>query len=78
MHPGTSSGSAEFRAKQLHQKPAIGKFDILSTREDEVLVAVWDQVIRTGHFKTSHQACRPRGFHSGAGWWTGEYAITAD
>lgn len=43
--------AVEFRAKQLHQKPEIGKIDILNTREDEVLVAVYGQVIRTGIFQ---------------------------
>lgn len=43
--------AVEFRAKQLHQKPEISKIDILNTREDEVLVAVYGQVIRTGIFQ---------------------------
>ncbi len=43
--------AVEFRAKQLHQKPEISKIDILYTREDEVLVAVYGQVIRTGIFQ---------------------------
>src|SRR6266700_1583896 len=40
--------AVEFRSKQLHQKPEIAKIDILATRENEVLVAVSGQVIRTG------------------------------
>jgi len=43
--------AVEFRAKQLHQKPEISKIDILNTREEEVLVAVYGQVIRTGIFR---------------------------
>jgi hypothetical protein len=43
--------SVEFRAKQLHQKPEIGRIDILATRENEVLVTVSGQVIRTGIFQ---------------------------
>ncbi len=43
--------AVEFRAKQLRQKPEISKIDILSTREDEVLVTVSGQVIRTGIFQ---------------------------
>jgi hypothetical protein len=43
--------AVEFRAKQLHQKPEIAKIDILATRENEVLVTVSGQVIRTGIFQ---------------------------
>ena len=43
--------AVEFRAKQLHQKPEIAKIDILATRENELLVAVYGQVIRTGIFQ---------------------------
>ena len=43
--------AVEFRAKQLHQKPEIGRIDILATRENEVLVTVSGQVIRTGIFQ---------------------------
>ncbi len=43
--------SVEFRAKQLHQKLEIAKIEILATRENEVLVAVFGQVIRTGIFQ---------------------------
>jgi hypothetical protein len=46
-----SREAVEFRAKQLHQKPEIAKIDILATRENEVLVAVYGQVIRTGIFQ---------------------------
>lgn len=42
---------AEFKAKQLHQKPEIAKLDILATRENEVLVHVTGQVIRSGIFQ---------------------------
>ena len=43
--------AAEFRAKQLHQKPEIAKIEILATRENEVLATVTGQVIRTGVFQ---------------------------
>src|SRR5215471_4867225 len=43
--------AVEFRAKQLHQKPEIGRIDILATRENEVLATVSGQVIRTGIFQ---------------------------
>src|SRR5437773_9661634 len=43
--------AVEFRAKQLHQKPEIARINILATRENEVLVAVSGQVIRTGIFQ---------------------------
>ena len=43
--------AVEFRAKQLHQKPEIAKIEILATRENEVLVTVFGQVIRTGIFQ---------------------------
>ncbi|MBN9693132.1 MAG: hypothetical protein J0M24_23050 [Verrucomicrobia bacterium] len=43
--------TAEFRAKQLHQKPEIAKIDILTTRENEVLANVSGQVIRNGVFQ---------------------------
>jgi hypothetical protein len=42
---------AEFRSKQLHQKVEIAKLDILGTRENEVLVNVTGQVIRSGIFQ---------------------------
>jgi hypothetical protein len=41
----------EFRAKGLHQKAEIARIDILSTRENEVLVRVTGQVIRSGVFQ---------------------------
>lgn len=43
--------AVEFRSKQLHQKPEIGRIDILATRENEVLATVSGQVIRTGIFR---------------------------
>ena len=43
--------SAEFRAKQLHQKVEIGRIDILSTRESDVFAAVTGQIIRGGVFQ---------------------------
>ncbi|MCI0540973.1 MAG: hypothetical protein L0Z50_37710 [Verrucomicrobiales bacterium] len=41
----------EFRSKQLHQKVEIAKIEILGTRENEVLVHVTGQVIRSGIFQ---------------------------
>lgn len=46
-----TSESAEFRAKQLHQKAEIGRIDILATRENEVLASVTGQLIRSGIFQ---------------------------
>jgi len=43
--------AAEFRAKQLHQKPEIARIDILATRENEVLATVSGQAVRTGIFQ---------------------------
>ena len=43
--------SAEFRAKQLHQKVEIGRIDILSTRENDVFAAISGQIIRSGVFQ---------------------------
>jgi len=45
------SEAVEFRSKQLHQKVEIGRIDILATRDNEVLVAVTGQVIRSGIFQ---------------------------
>lgn len=41
----------EFRAKNLHQKPEIDRIEILGTREEEVLVNVTGQLIRSGVFQ---------------------------
>ena len=46
-----SKEAAEFRSKQLHQKAEVAKIDILNTRENEVLVNVTGQIIRTGIFQ---------------------------
>ena len=43
--------AVEFRSKQLHQKAEIGRIDILTTRENEILAHVSGQVIRTGIFQ---------------------------
>jgi hypothetical protein len=43
--------SVEFRSKQLHQKAEIAKIEILGTRDNEVLVHVTGQLIRTGIFQ---------------------------
>lgn len=41
----------EFETKQVHQKPEVFKIEILRTREDQVLVKVEGQLIRTGVFE---------------------------
>ena len=41
---------AEFSVKNIHQKPEVFKIDILRTRENQVLVRVQGQLIRTGIF----------------------------
>jgi hypothetical protein len=43
--------SVEFRSKQLHQKAEISKIEILATRDNEVLIHVTGQLIRTGIFQ---------------------------
>jgi hypothetical protein len=43
--------AVEFQSKQLHQKVEIAKIEILGTRENEVLVHVTGQVIRSGIFQ---------------------------
>jgi hypothetical protein len=45
------SEAVEFRSKQLHQKAEIGRIDILATRDNEVLVNVTGQIIRSGIFQ---------------------------
>jgi hypothetical protein len=40
----------EFQVKNIHQKPEVFKIDILRTRENQVLVRVEGQLIRTGIF----------------------------
>jgi hypothetical protein len=42
---------AEFSVKNIHQKPEVFKVDILKTRENQVLVRVEGQLIRTGIFE---------------------------
>ena len=43
-----SSEEAEFKAKQLRQKPEIARIDVLETRADAVLTQVKGQRIRSG------------------------------
>jgi hypothetical protein len=45
-----SSESAEFDAKQLHQKAEIAEIKLLETRENFVLTQVTGQLVRTGVF----------------------------
>lgn len=46
-----ASETAEFKAKQLHQKAEVAQITILQTREDFVLTQVTGQLIRTGIFQ---------------------------
>jgi hypothetical protein len=43
--------AGEFQVKNIHQKPEVFKIDILRTRENQVLVRVQGQLIRTGIFE---------------------------
>jgi hypothetical protein len=45
------SEDAEFKAKQIHQKPEIARIDVLETRSDAVLTQVNGQLIRSGIFQ---------------------------
>ncbi len=46
-----SEDSAEFKAKQLHQKAEISEIKLLKTRENFVLTQVSGQLVRTGIFE---------------------------
>ncbi|MDF9832325.1 hypothetical protein M2103_000535 [Ereboglobus sp. PH5-5] len=50
----------EFEVKQIHQKPEVFKIDILRTREDQVLVRIEGQLVRTGVFERQAFAESPR------------------
>ena len=41
----------EFHLKQIHQKPEVFKMEVLRTRENQVLVKVEGQLVRTGVFE---------------------------
>ena len=41
----------EFEVKQIHQKPEIFKIDILRTRQDQIIVKIEGQLVRTGIFE---------------------------
>lgn len=41
----------EFKSKRLHQKPEIGRIDILETRASFVMTQVSGQLVRTGIFE---------------------------
>jgi len=51
---------AEFTMKNIHQKPEVFKIDILRTRENQVLVRVQGQLIRTGVFEGQTFAESPK------------------
>jgi len=46
-----SKTNPEFLLKNIHQKPEVFKIEMLRTREDQVLVKVEGQLIRTGIFE---------------------------
>ncbi|AWI09637.1 hypothetical protein M2447_002201 [Ereboglobus sp. PH5-10] len=50
----------EFEVKQIHQKPEVFKIDILRTREDQVLVRIEGQLVRTGVFERQAFTESPR------------------
>ncbi|OAM90017.1 hypothetical protein AW736_09500 [Termitidicoccus mucosus] len=50
----------EFEVKQIHQKPEVFKMDILRTREDQVIVKVEGQLVRTGVFERQAFTESPR------------------
>ena len=50
----------EFAVKQIHQKPEVFKIDILRTREDQVIVKVEGQLVRTGIFERQAFTESPR------------------
>ena len=51
---------AEFEVKNIHQKPEVFKIDILRTRENQVIVKVEGQLIRTGVFSGQTFAESPK------------------
>ena len=51
---------AEFTVKNIHQKPEVFSIDILRTRENQVLVRVQGQLIRTGVFEGQTFAESPK------------------
>jgi hypothetical protein len=50
----------EFAVKNIHQKPEVFKIDILQTRDNQVLVKVEGQLIRTGIFEGQSFAESPK------------------
>ncbi|OAM91865.1 hypothetical protein OH491_07375 [Termitidicoccus mucosus] len=50
----------EFEVKQIHQKPEIFKLDILRTREDQIIIKIEGQLVRTGVFERQAFAESPR------------------
>ena len=52
--------AGEFQVKNIHQKPEVFKIDILRTRENQVLVRVQGQLIRTGIFEGQTFAESPK------------------
>ena len=50
----------EFEVKQIHQKPEVFKIDILRTREDQIIVKLDGQLVRTGVFERQTFTESPR------------------
>lgn len=50
----------EFDVKQIHQKPEVFKVDILRTRDEQVIIKVEGQLVRTGVFERQAFTESPR------------------
>ena len=50
-HADRDQTHGEFQLKNIHQKPEVFKIEILRTRENQVLVKIEGQLIRTGVFE---------------------------
>lgn len=50
----------EFEVKQIHQKPEVFKIDILRTREEQVIIKLEGQLVRTGVFERQAFTESPR------------------
>lgn len=55
-----AKGANDFQLKNIHQKPEVYKIDVLRTRENQVLVRVQGQLIRTGVFEGQTFAESPK------------------
>ena len=50
----------EFEVKQIHQKPEVFKIDIMRTREDQIIIKLEGQLVRTGVFERQAFTESPR------------------